>query len=1032
MRNLKVAITEIVSTVIAVSSLGNPGLLPFAISAATAKELSKGFSSSEKTPKQRLYEIIKESVQQALDDRQANFEIHRDCRYAVINELFSLENSLMYLKSDNQEEDLKDKFTEIIRRYERESDITPDMMQAIIDKIVLNISGGITDDVRTLALKTYIEINKNSKETKENSEKLEKIIDILTKQLLNPPSQEKWLFIVAKEASIGVTPHFTGRDELMADIIEKIENKKKLMLVSGMGGIGKTHLALKVYDYYLEKREEEGIGALPFQHMAFFTYSEGTSFSQLFYFGLGLDKEVPPEPDMDWEYQKTWRIMREFCDKGLLLFIDNISPNIKRSELEELHRLDCTIVVTSRRIEIKGFERIQVDRLPIDDCVIMFRRINDRVQDLEEETLRGILDGRADRHTLTIDRLAHISRNKGWKMDKLEAKLNEFGFNISYSDEGNMENLLEEHAKLYAMDGVTVGEQNVLQGLAWLPDREIPAQLCNEWLAEDTRRFAEEEIEDILYNLYHKGWIERIWIEERNELFYRLHTVYAELLNKKYPSGLQEHIHLVKAVTGALKYDEKTVFTEVLAYIDYGKSLLKKVEDEEHEVVAGLISALAVISYEQEEYAQALEWNEKALIIREKVLGLDHPHTATTYNNKAVAYNKQGDYTKALEWFKKALAIREKVLGAVHPHTAATYNDIALVYKDQGNYAQALGWNKKALAIREKVLGSEHPDTASTYNNMAMVYNNQGDYVQALEWHGKALAIREKVLGPEHPDTANTYNNIATFYHSQMNYTQALEWYKKALAIWEKVLGLKHSNTATTYNNMAMIYHDQGDYVQALEWYENVLNILEKTLGSEHPHTASTYNNMASVYRSQGNYAQALVWYKKALAIAEKVMGPEHPNIASTYSNIAGVYKVQGNYVKALEWYKNALAILEKVLGPEHPNTATIYNNMANAYVYQGDYAKAIEWIEKALAVQKKVLGPEHPATANTYNTLASVYHSQGDYLKALEWYLKSYRVMKKLGEDHPSTKTVYENMKATFESSGQARDFSDWLKRNI
>ena len=261
-------------------------------------------------------------------------------------------------------------------------------------------------------------------------------------------------------------------------------------------------------------------------------------------------------------------------------------------------------------------------------------------------------------------------------------------------------------------------------------------------------------------------------------------------------------------------------------------------------------------------------------------------------------YDSQGDYSKALEWYEKALAIKEKVLGKEHPSTATTYNNIAGVYESQGDYPKALEWCEKALAVSEKVLGKEHPSTATTYNNIAFVYSREGDYPKALEWYEKALAISEKILGKEHPDTATTYNNIASIYSRQVDYLKALKLYEKDLAVSEKVLGKEHPSTATTYNNIAFVYSRQGDYPKALEWYEKDLAIREKVLGKEHPDTATTYNNIALVYSRQGDYPKALEWYEKALAISEKVLGKEHPSTATIYNNIVEVYKNQGDGIE--------------------------------------------------------------------------------------------------------------------------------------
>ena len=165
----------------------------------------------------------------------------------------------------------------------------------------------------------------------------------------------------------------------------------------------------------------------------------------------------------------------------------------------------------------------------------------------------------------------------------------------------------------------------------------------------------------------------------------------------------------------------------------------------------------------------------QSVLSHEKDLETETKEIAYLYAEGARWLQHTAVYDKVLEWLEKALAIREKVLGYEHPDTATTYNNIAVIYNNLGEYNQALDWHEKALTIYEKILGFEHPDTAATYNNIAFVYNNLGEYDKALEWYEKALAIYEKVLGYEHPSTATTYNNIAGVYYKLGEYDKVLE-----------------------------------------------------------------------------------------------------------------------------------------------------------------------------------------------------------------------------------------------------------------
>jgi tetratricopeptide (TPR) repeat protein len=78
---------------------------------------------------------------------------------------------------------------------------------------------------------------------------------------------------------------------------------------------------------------------------------------------------------------------------------------------------------------------------------------------------------------------------------------------------------------------------------------------------------------------------------------------------------------------------------------------------------------------------------------------------------------KQGKYEQAEPLYQRALAIKERVLGKEHPSTATGLNNLALLYYNQGKYEQAEPLFKRALAIRERVLGKEHPDTKRVREN---------------------------------------------------------------------------------------------------------------------------------------------------------------------------------------------------------------------------------------------------------------------------------------------------------------------------
>ena len=417
-------------------------------------------------------------------------------------------------------------------------------------------------------------------------------------------------------------------------------------------------------------------------------------------------------------------------------------------------------------------------------------------------------------------------------------------------------------------------------------------------------------------------------------------------------------------------------------------------------------------------YDEAIPIAERALAIRQKVLGPSHPDVADSLNNLAFLYDTKGDYAKAEPLYQRALVIDERALGPDHPNVATDVNNLAALYYSNGEYAKAEPLFQRALAIRQKVLGPNHPDVAQSLNNLALLYEKKGDDAKAESLYQRSLAIREKELGPNHPDVAAALNNLAESYSAKGDFAKAEPLHQRALAIREKALGTDHPDVGSSLNNFAGLYRAKGDYAKAEPLYQRALAIFEKALGPDHPLVATSLNNLAGLYGAKGDYAKAEPLYQRALAIEEKILRPDHPAISTSLNNLAELYRTKGDDAKAEPLYQRGLAIREKALGPYHPDVATFLNNLALVYDHMGNYEKAEPLFQRALAIDEKALGPDHADVGTALNNLAVLYRAKGDYARAEPLQRRALTIKEKaLGPDHPDVATALNNLAALYEA---------------
>ncbi len=309
--------------------------------------------------------------------------------------------------------------------------------------------------------------------------------------------------------------------------------------------------------------------------------------------------------------------------------------------------------------------------------------------------------------------------------------------------------------------------------------------------------------------------------------------------------------------------------------------------------------------------------------------GIASEDLAALLNRMGFYLYGRANYSEAEPLFCRSLAIREQQLGPLHPDVAQSLNNLAELLRAQGKYDEADPLSRRSLAIREQQLGPEHPDVALSLNNLAELLRTQGKYIEAEPLYRRSLAIREQQLGPEHPDVATSLNNLAALLESQGKYSEADPLYRRSLAIWEKQLGPEHPDVATSLNNLAGLLKSQGKYSEADPFYRRSLAIREQQLGPEHPDVAQSLNNLAALLESQGKYSEAEPLSRRSLAIREQQLGPEHPHVATSLNNLAGLLESQGKYSEAEPLFRRAVEICEKSLGADHPNTQTVRENYA-------------------------------------------------------------------------------------------------------
>jgi CHAT domain-containing protein/tetratricopeptide (TPR) repeat protein len=314
---------------------------------------------------------------------------------------------------------------------------------------------------------------------------------------------------------------------------------------------------------------------------------------------------------------------------------------------------------------------------------------------------------------------------------------------------------------------------------------------------------------------------------------------------------------------------------------------------------------------------------EKARILRERQLGLDHADVASTLIPLSHVLRQEGDVAAARSLLDRAVSILEK--SSNEPELVRALLTRGYSEYDSGDYAEAVSTWERALDTATRTLPKDHPDLGVCHQNLGALYTETGDYEQARKHCGMSLKIRKKALAPGHPLIAGSLEAIGYLDELRTDYPSARKSYAQAVRIQEHVLGTSHPQTARLWTRLAGTELRSGNHRGALDLLQRALAVQESTLGPMHPDLAWTWDGLAAVEEANGRYDVALRDYEKAREIRIHAYGANHPDVSISMVLLSRTYSGLGNRPSALEAALESarinlenLAVATQVLAERH------------------------------------------------------------------------------------------------------------------
>lgn len=234
---------------------------------------------------------------------------------------------------------------------------------------------------------------------------------------------------------------------------------------------------------------------------------------------------------------------------------------------------------------------------------------------------------------------------------------------------------------------------------------------------------------------------------------------------------------------------------------------------------------------------------------------------------------------------------------------AAALDRIGIVHRNAARFREALAYHHEALDIYRDA--NELDGLAKALRHAGAALGSLGRYSEEMSYFSQALDIHRQT--GDLRSQAITLNNIGTIQYEQGRHRDAMQSFQASIDIFRRIGGKQ--NLALLDHNMGRLQQYKGNLHAAITVYHDVLATY-RAIG-DLQHQAYALVDIGSVYKGMDRFDEALAHYEKAASAAERA--GDRYMYAEALCGIAEAYFGSGRLNVALENYERAARLSSEI-----------------------------------------------------------------------------------------------------------------------
>ncbi|KAK3385401.1 hypothetical protein B0H63DRAFT_182369 [Podospora didyma] len=610
---------------------------------------------------------------------------------------------------------------------------------------------------------------------------------------------------------------FVGRQKILKKLKDSLfVNESPKVAVVGLGGVGKTQVALQVAHWTKENKPEYSVFWVPALSDASFEQSCAAIATK-----LGVSKTEDEEDPrkivqryLSSEAAGKWLLVVDNADDAELLFGLSDKPGGFSKYLPSSHNGVTLFTTRSREVAVSvaGIDVVDLSEMDSEEAKRFWGDSLTRKELLRDEALTTVLLEKLTYLPLAITQAAAYINTKqlpiaeylellnGTEKDIAGLMSREFVDSSRYRGSQNA----VATTWLVSFDQIRKSDDaaaKLLDFISCIEPKGIPQSLLPEFESTEElvnaigtlrayaflNRRGDSKVFD-MHSLVHLA--ARIWIQREG----RIPTVL---------EGATRDLATVFPI-GA-KHEDRHLWRE---YLPHAFKILQQGKELETEHNARLRQAVGCCLQVEGRIKEAVMYLEQAFQWANTHLTGERPLRLAFMHALAGAYESDGQIKKAVELLEQVVTITKRVQAEDHPNRLAYMHALAGAYKSDGQIKKAVELLEQVVTITKRVLAKDHPNRLASMHALAGAYKSDGQIKKAVELLEQVVTITNRVLAKDHPNRLASMHVLAGAYKSDGQIKKAVELLEQVVTITNRVLAEDHPDRLASLHNLAVCYYN--------------------------------------------------------------------------------------------------------------------------------------------------------------------------------------------------------------------------------